>query len=200
MKGRREGPTAPSSLDRLTDAQNNAVCDVVQMQFSFHDRRLCLGRRCLTAPGSRCSFYPQQTFFIRWLTAEETFSFPNVHMMYTTHVRDEKCLFKKSISVLRHQMLDVLNLDGGCRPLAGCQTSQKKKTRKIGIMDREAILSPKQESRAIRSLPATFPLRAAIRHQGVRGRKIHQNSLCSARYTKEPLRIRDGRCVYSRLH
>lgn len=129
MKGRREGPTAPSSLDRLTDAQNNAVCDVVQMQFSFHDRRLCLGRRCLTAPGSRCSFYPQQTFFIRWLTAEETFSFPNVHMMYTTRVRDEKCLFKKSISVLRHQMLDVLNLDGGCET-SGWMSDVTEKKRK----------------------------------------------------------------------
>lgn len=34
--------------------------------------------------------------------------------------------------------------------------------------------------------------RSAIRHQRVRGREIHQNSLCSVRYTKEPLRIRDG--------
>lgn len=33
---------------------------------------------------------------------------------------------------------------------------------------------------------------SAIRHQRVRGREIHQNSLCSVRYTKEPLRIRDG--------
>lgn len=104
---------------------------MVQMQFSFHDRRLCLGRRCLTAPGSRCSFYPQQTFFIRWLTAEETFSFPNVPMMYTTHVRDEKCLLKKSISVLRHQLLDVLNLDGGCETSGWMSdVTEKKKEKK----------------------------------------------------------------------
>lgn len=38
-EGRREGLTAPTLLDPLTDAQNNAVCDVVQTLFSFHDRR-----------------------------------------------------------------------------------------------------------------------------------------------------------------
>lgn len=63
--------------------------------------------------------------------------------------------FKKSISMLSGKILDVLNLDWGCRPPAVCQTSQKKG--KIGMMDQEAILSPKQEGRAIRSLPVTFP-------------------------------------------
>lgn len=33
---------------------------------------------------------------------------------------------------------------------------------------------------------------SAIRHQRVRGQEIHQNSLCSLRYTEEPLRIRDS--------
>lgn len=47
-------------------------------------------------------------------------------------------------------------------------------------------------ARAIRSLLVTFPPRtpSVIRGSGVGG--IHQNSLCSVRYTKEPLRIRDG--------
>ena len=34
--------------------------------------------------------------------------------------------------------------------------------------------------------------RNAIRHQRVRGQRIHHNSLCSGKYTKEPHRIKDG--------
>lgn len=60
------------------------------------------------------------------------------------------------------------------------------------MMKQESISSPKQDGQAIRCLLVTFPLRTPIRHQRVRGRKIHQNSLCSVRYTKEPLRISDG--------
>ena len=37
-----------------------------------------------------------------------------------------------------------------------------------------------------------FPPQQHPSSQRVRGRPIHQNSLCSARYTKEPLRISDG--------
>lgn len=94
MKWRCEGLTAAALLAWLTDAQNNAAYNVVQMQFSFHDRRFCLGRRCLTAPVSRGSSYPRQTFFIRSLTAAEIFPFSNVHMIYMTHMQGKKCFLK----------------------------------------------------------------------------------------------------------
>lgn len=67
-------------------------------------------------------------------------------------------------------------------------------------MDQEAILSPKQEGRGEPQPPSYISPQGTIRRQRVRGRKIHQNSLCSGRYTKEPLWIRDGRCVYGCLH
>lgn len=166
------------------------------MQFSFHDWRFCLGRRCLTVPASRCSFYPQQTFFICLLTAEETFSISNVHMMYRTHVRDEKCLFKKSIPMLRGKILDVLNLDWGRLS----DVTEKKKKRKNWNDGPRGHFITQTGRPGDPQPPGYISPRGAIRHQRVRGRKIHQNSLCSVRYTKEPLRIRDGRCVYSCLH
>lgn len=64
--------------------------------------------------------------------------------------------------------------------------------KKRGMMKQQSISFPKQDSQAIRCLLVTFPPQSAIRHQRVRGQEIHQNSLCSVRYTKEPLRIRDG--------
>lgn len=51
---------------------------------------------------------------------------------------------------------------------------------------------PKQDGRALRCLRGYISPRSAIRHLRVRGRGIHQNSLCSTRYTKEPLRVSDS--------
>lgn len=82
----------------------------------------------------------------------------------------------------------------GCMPL---QTKTKyimakKKTKKTEMMKQESVFSPKQDGQAIRCLLVTFPLRAPSVIKGSRGRAIHQNSLCSVRYTKEPLRISNG--------
>lgn len=54
------------------------------------------------------------------------------------------------------------------------------------------ISFPKQDGRALRRLSGYISPRSTIRHLRVRGRGIHQNSLCSTRYTKEPLRISDS--------
>lgn len=56
----------------------------------------------------------------------------------------------------------------------------------------ESSSSPKQDGGGDLLPPGYISPQSAIRHQKVRGREIHQNSLCSVRYTKEPLRIRDG--------
>lgn len=61
--------------------------------------------------------------------------------------------------------------------------------------DPEFISRAKQDGRADpQPLWLHFPLGApSIRHgRGQRSAGIHQNSLCSVRYTKEPLRIRGG--------
>lgn len=139
---------------------------MVRLQFGFHDRRFCLGRRCLTAPVSRCRFYPQQTFFIWSLTAEEMFSSSNARTMYVTHKQGERCFFKNQFQCLAAHF-------GRAPPVrrlrdAG-RLSHVTEKGKIGTMNQEAILSPKQEGRAIRSLPVTFPLGtpSVIRGSGV---------------------------------
>lgn len=126
------------------------------MQFSSHDRRFCLGRRCWTAPVSRCSSYPRQTFFIRSLTATEMFPFSNVHMIYMTRTQGEKCFLKTQFQCLA---VNFERLQSGPRPCSTGRLSHvTEKKEKLGMMNQEAILSPKQEGRAIRSLPVTFPL------------------------------------------
>ena len=62
------------------------------------------------------------------------------------------------------------------------------------MMKQQSISLPKQDGQAIFCLWLHFPSehQSIIRGSGVRGQGIHQNSLCSMRYTKEPLRIRVG--------
>lgn len=60
------------------------------------------------------------------------------------------------------------------------------------MLKQEIILFPKQEGRAIRCLSGYISPLSAIRHRWIRGQEIHQNSLCSTWYTKEPLRISDS--------
>lgn len=68
----------------------------------------------------------------------------------------------------------------------------RERKKKLEWWSKSPFHHPNRMARAIRSLLVTFPLRtpSVIRGSGVGG--IHQNSLCSVRYTKEPLRIRDG--------
>lgn len=168
------------------------------MQFSFHDRRFCLGRRCLTAPVSRCSSYPRHTFFIRSLTAAEMFPSSNVHMIYMTHMQGEKCFLKNQFQCL------AVNFEGLQSGLRLCSTGRlshvTEKKRKTWNDEPRGHFITQTGRPGDPQPPGYISPRNAIRHQRVRGRKIHQNSLCSVRYTKESLRIRDGRCVYSLLH
>lgn len=59
-------------------------------------------------------------------------------------------------------------------------------------MKQQRVSLPKQDGRGDLLPSGYISLQSVIRHQRVKGREIHQNSLCSVRYTKEPLRIRDG--------
>lgn len=122
----------------------------------------------LTTPVPRCTFYPQQTFFICRLTAEEMFSFSNVHMMYMTHMRDEKCSFKNRFQSL---VADFGCIQSRLRLYAAGRLSHVTEKRKNWNDEQEAILSPKQEGRPIRSLLVTFPLGApsVINGSGVGG-------------------------------
>lgn len=170
---------------------------MVQLQFGSHDRRFCLGRRCLTAPVSRCRFYPQQTLFIWSLTAQEMFSSSNACTMYMMHMQGEKCFFFKSIPMLSGPFWTRS---------ARAEASQRRpfvtrlRKRKNWNNEPRGHFITQTGRPGDPQPPGYISPRNAIRHQRVRGRKIHQNSLCSVRYTKEPLGIRDGRCVYSRLH
>lgn len=79
-----------------------------------------------------------------------------------------------------------------CRTITRHTETEYIMAKKTAMTRQETISSSKQDGQTTRCLLVTFPLRAPSVIGGVRGREIHQNSLCRVRYTEEPLRIRDG--------